>query len=44
MKIITYRLDGFEAVTATKGTAFEVEGKTIADFGYVKDRTLSLLL
>jgi copper oxidase (laccase) domain-containing protein len=43
MKIITYRLDGFEAVTATKGTAFEVEGKTIADFGYVKDRTPLLL-
>ncbi|OPZ37208.1 MAG: Multi-copper polyphenol oxidoreductase laccase [Tenericutes bacterium ADurb.BinA155] len=43
MKIITYRLDGFEAVTATKGTAFEVEGKSIADFGYVKDRTPLLL-
>jgi copper oxidase (laccase) domain-containing protein len=39
MKIITYHLDGFEAVTAIKGTAFEVEGKTVTDFGYVKDRT-----
>jgi hypothetical protein len=38
MKIITYRLDGFEAVTATKGTAFEVEGKTIADF-WLRERS-----
>jgi copper oxidase (laccase) domain-containing protein len=43
MKIITYRFPGFEAVTATKGNTFEVEGKSISDFGYTKDRTPLIL-